>query len=424
VVTQALPRARSPERIAWTVLLGAFATFVLLVGSLVIGGRWWLLNATVSQSIVMAPTGNVLVTRPGRSVPELNITDIPVGSEIRTEDTAQASLNFILPDTHQVLATVRLFGGTVLAVTQADSPRYFTGTTLHRITLKITGGRMRATIGVDVARPVRVEVDSDTDVVTVLDDPGSNVSVEEVEPTVTNVTVRDGTATVSASGSDVVLSADQRAEVSLNAAPAGPYPAEQNLIRNGDFTQPLTGTWTMDARPPADPNESAGTAAEDTVNGLRTMHFARTGTNWGHAGVTQAINRDVQGLTSLRLNMDVQIDSQDVRNCGLLGTECPLMVKISYIDVGGGAHEWLQGFYWYYDPNPASGLTYCATCFPIQFKHLLWPLAEWQTYTSEDLLQRFALGGAQAATIQSITIYGEGHTFDSLVTDVQLLANE
>src|SRR5262249_12504426 len=150
-----------------------------------------------------------------------------------------------------------------------------------------------------------------------------------------------------------------------------------------------------------------GKAEEDTVNGLRTIHFSRSGVNWGHAGVMQVINRDVQGLTSLQLNMDVQIDAQDVRNCGQYGTECPLMVKITYIDVGGGTHEWLQGFYWYYDPSPASGATYCVTCFPVQFKHLVWPLGEWQTYTSGDLLQKFAIAGTQAATIQSITVYGE-----------------
>jgi hypothetical protein len=132
----------------------------------------------------------------------------------------------------------------------------------------------------------------------------------------------------------------------------------------------------------------------------------------------------VQGLTSLRLSMDIRIDSQDVRNCGLQGTECPLMVKINFVDVGGGAHEWLQGFYYFYDPNPAAGLTFCLPCFPVQYPHILWPSAAWQSYTSDDLLQKFAVSGTQPAVIKSITIYGEGHTFASQFADVQLLASE
>jgi hypothetical protein len=201
-------------------------------------------------------------------------------------------------------------------------------------------------------------------------------------------------------------------------------PAEQNLIRNGDFTQPLTGTWELDARPPLDPNEQVGTADVTTDSGRRTIHINRTGSNWGHVGVTQVINRDVQGLTSLRLSLDIQIDIQDVRNCGQYGTECPLMVKIDYVDIGGGAHEWLQGFYWFYDPNPAAGAIRCVTCSPVQYEHMLWPLGEWKNYTSDDLLQIFATGGTPPANIKSITIYGEGHSFDSQFADVQLRANE
>lgn len=417
--------AANPERIAWTVLLGAFSTFVLLLGTVVIGGRWWLQNAGASQSISMAPTGVVLVTRPGRTTPEANLTDIPIGSVIHTEDTAQASLTFMSPDGRQVLATVRIFGGTVLELNKADSPRYSTGIAPHQISLHLTSGRVRATVGVDVSREVWIEIQADTGATTVMDVPGSNVSVDELDPTTTNVTVREGQATVSALGTDVIVVKDKRATVAgLNAPPAGPFPAEQNLIKNGDFTLPLTDTWQLDTRPPADPNEDPGNATVTTVNGRRTVDLSRTGNNWGHVGLTQLINRDVQGLTSLRLNMDIQIDNQNLHNCGLQGTECPLIVKINYVDVGGGPHEWLQGFYWYLDPNPANGLTYCLTCYPIQYTHIKWPFGAWQTYTSDDLLQQFANSGTLAATIKSITIYGEGHTFESQFTDVQLLASE
>jgi hypothetical protein len=425
VIAPASTRAQNPERAAWTVLLGAFFTFVLLVGTLVFGGRWWLQNASVEQSITMTvgDGATVFVTRPGRSAPEVNITAIPVGSEIRTESTAQASLNFVSADGKQVLGTVRVFGSSVLVVTEADSPRYNTGIAPHHISLHLVSGRVRATVGVDVVRPVQMVLVSEPGTSTLLDQPGSNASVQ-VDATNTMVTVRDGQATVSAGGQSVVLIKDQRAQVAPNSAPSAALPAEQNLIVNGDFTQPLTGTWSLDTRQPQDPTEQVGTANVTTDNGRRTIHIQRTGNNWGHVGRTQDINRDVQGLTSLRLSMDIQIDGQDVRNCGVQGTECPLMVKINYVDVGGGAHEWLQGFYTFFDPSPSAGLTFCLPCFPVQYKHMLWSFAAWQSYTSDDLLQIFANSGTPPAVIKSITIYGEGHTFDSQFADVQLLANE
>jgi hypothetical protein len=422
VVARAL--TGSPERTAWTVILGAFCTFVLLVATLLVGGRWWLQNASVEQGISLEPTGTVFVTRPGRSAPEVNLAVVPAGSKISTENTAQASLTFVSSDGKQVLATVKVFGGSVLEISQADSPRYPTGTAPNRINLHLTSGRVRATVGVDVTRRVQIIIQSDPGARTVIDQPGSNVSVQVDTSLTTMVTVRDGQATVSAQGTDVVLAKDTRAQVAPNSAPTGPLAAEQNLVKDGDFTQPLEGNWLPDPRPPADPAEEPGKAERTTVSGRRTVHIIRTGVNWGHAGITQVINRDVQGLTSLRLNMDIQIDNQDVLNCGQLGTECPLMVKISYIDVGGGAHEWLQGFYWFPDPNPSHGATYCVTCSPVQYKHILWPFGVWQTYTSDDLLQAFAAAGAPASTIRSITIYGEGHSFESYFTDVQLLANE
>jgi hypothetical protein len=393
-----------------------------LVAIVLLGGRWWLRSATVSQGInIVTNAGTVLVTRPGRGAPEVNLTDIPVGSEIRSEPNAQASLTFMSANTGEILATVRIFGGTIMEITEADSPRFDTGVGPHRLTLHVISGRVRATVAVDVQqRPVRIELDSDPGVVTVLDTPASNVSVE-AGATETIVTVREGQAVVEAEGGSVPLGRDQRAEVLPQGTPKGPLPAEQNWIKNGDFAVPLDGIWQVTAADPFDPNEKRGEATITTNGGRHVLQLSRTGSNWARVGVTQDINRDVQGLTSLSLNMDIFISLQNVRNCGQLGTECPLMIKIVYVDVGGGTQEWLQGFYYFFDPG--FGPLYCGTC-AVRYTHLQWPQAKWQNYPSDNLLTVFAANGAPAASIKSITIYAEGHSYSSLVTDVQLLARE
>src|SRR5678816_3023272 len=96
--------ARNPERVAWTVLVGSFLALVTLIAAVLLGGRWWLRNASVAQDITIVPSGTVLVTRPGRGAPEVNLTSIPVGSVIRSEPNAQASLTFMSANTGEVVA--------------------------------------------------------------------------------------------------------------------------------------------------------------------------------------------------------------------------------------------------------------------------------------------------------------------------------
>jgi hypothetical protein len=421
MVARSIPA--NPERTGWTVLLAAFGTLLAVVGAIVFGGRWWLQSAAREQTICMVSSGTVLVTRPGRTVPEVNLACFPAGSKIASETNAQASLTFTSPDGQQVLATIRLFGNTQLEILEARSPRFSTGVGPHRIRLSAASGRVRAQVGVELDRDVRVEIESAPGALTILSAPGSNASVEATA-TATMVTVREGEVTVTAQNVTVPLGKDQRVAVAPGLPPSDPLTAEQNLIRNGDFAEQSDGTWQRVVATPADPAEDAGIAEVRILGGRRVLYLSRQGRNWGRVGWMQDLgSRDVQGYTSLRLNVDILIAAQSLRNCGQNGSECPLMVKIIYVDVGGGTHEWLQGFYWFWDPNPLYGPTYCVSC-SLPFKHLQWPFGKWQPYTSENLLEVWAASGTPAAQLKSITILGEGHTFTSMATDVQLLATE
>jgi hypothetical protein len=412
----------NPERIAWAVVLTAFAVLVTTTTSAVLGARWWLRSATEAQAISMTPSGTVLVTQPGRAAAEVNLASFPAGSRVATDATAQASLSFIAPGGREVLATVRMFGNTEIEVLEAASPRFGASREPHRIVLYVSSGRVRVNTGLEVTRAVLVEVHSEPGVVTTLNGSSRNASVEATR-TQTMVTVRDGMARVTANGVTLELSPDERSVVLPGQPPSGPLTGEQNWIVNGDFAEPLDSVWQRSIASPADPNEQPGTAEIVTLGGRPLVQISRTGQNWGRAGVTQVIDRDVQGYSSLRLNLDVQIVLQDVRNCGVVGTECPLMVRLNYVDVGGGSREWIQGFYYFHDDNLSLGLTYCALC-AVRFQHLLWPQAQWRTHLSDNLLEIFAAAGTPAARIEAITIYGEGHSFNSYVTDVQLLASE
>ncbi|MCC6191115.1 MAG: hypothetical protein IT318_19005, partial [Anaerolineales bacterium] len=205
----AQPLSSNAERLAWTVLLSAFGTLLAIVVGVVIGGRWWLQNAAREQSICMVASGTVLVTRPGRAAPEVNLACFPIGSKIASETNAQASLTFTSPDGKQVLATIRVFGNTQLEILRATSPRYRTGLQPHHIALSAASGRVRAQVGVELDRAIQVEIQSAPGATTVLSQPGSNASVE-ANGTETMVTVREGQVVVAANGVTIPLVKDQR----------------------------------------------------------------------------------------------------------------------------------------------------------------------------------------------------------------------
>ena len=132
---------------------------------------------------------------------------------------------------------------------------------------------------------------------------------------------------------------------------------------------------------------------------------------------------DVRDFQELRLHLATWIAFQNLRNCGSLGSECPLMVRVEYQDTAGNGHEWLQGFY-YLGSNSGSIPIRCVTCSPPTGDHIRTPLGRWYLYDSPDLLSLFATAGSPPTIINAISLYASGHNFESYITDVELQAVE
>jgi hypothetical protein len=416
---------RGPERIAWAVLYSSLFACCLLSLSTVFGLRWWVLNASVPQTIKMESSGTVLVTRPGRTVSEANLAEIPIDSIVATQGDSQATVIFIAKDGQEILATVQIYGNTQFIVKRADSPRFRANHNTHQIELQVTVGRLRAEINSDATQPVKMQLHSAPDAITVLGIPGSKASLETTL-TSSVITVRDGEATVMAQSRGVTVRKAERAEVTPDAPPNGPLHAERDWIVNGDFQQPLDVGWKTDIRPPSIPEEDWGRATIVNLGGRTAVNFSRAGVNWGHVGIVQEINRDVRDYQSLQLRLTLQITFQDIWNCGAVGSECPVMVVIRFIDQNGFEREWVQGFFYKFNANPAFGPPRCSSCAGagVSGEHQPVTIGEWTTFESQNLLEIFKDADQPAVTIQSISVYAEGHIFDSSVTEVELLALE
>jgi hypothetical protein len=139
----------------------------------------------------------------------------------------------------------------------------------------------------------------------------------------------------------------------------------------------------------------------------------------GHieTGISQELDESVSDATSLFVTALLKVNQQSLPFCGADGTECPVMLRITYVDAQGGTHEWLQGFY----SLVGGGYTnVCAVCEGNP-THIEVPQGAWYTYTSPNLIQELRERGIEPATILNVDVYASGHSFFSEVDEVTLL---
>ena len=414
---------KNPEKIAWSALLIAFLLFVIIAITLPIGTRLILINSTKEQkSNISLGSGSVYITRPAVGVPEAlfgSMQNLTYGTHIETENASRANMSFFSPDNNKILGTVQLYGDTEAKLLSLTTPRFKFSKHSHDISLMINRGRLRSSVSVGVERNVIMTIHTPQAEIT-LHHPG-NYSVEVINNK-SLVSVREGMATVSSQGKTTTLIKDERTTVESGQKPAGKLSGQRNIIDNGSFSDPLSEGWTT-YQNRQNANESAGVIEVGVHNGRRSLHFLRRGLNWAETGIKQELGLDVSDYQNLRLHLAAWLAFQDLRNCGSLGSECPLMVRIEYIDTSGNTHEWLQGFY-YLESTNSSIPNRCVTCSASDSDHIQIPHGSWHFYDSPNLMSAFEQAGRPASIIESIAIYASGHNFDSYLADIELQAIE
>lgn len=413
----------NPHRAAWTVLIVAFVLFLGLAVALPFGVRKLLVNSTRGHhTAITLAAGTVYVTRPSVGVPEAlfgTMENLSAGARFETENASRAAVSFASPDDQGTLGTIQLYGDTQATVVEMNTPRFQFSDRPHRISMSLTRGRLRSSVALGIQRRVLMTIHTPQAEIT-LKRPGSySVEVQENQ---TLVAVRDGIATVTAQGRNTELANNEHTTVSTGSAPAGVLRGERNLVENGSFSTTITNGWTT-FQNRQDSAESAGSVEAKLHQGRATLHFNRRGRNWAEVGIRQDLGLDVRDFQELRLHFATWLAFQNLRNCGSLGSECPLMVKIEYQDTAGNTHEWLQGFF-YLRSGSASIPIRCVTCSPPTGEHVQISVGRWYLYDSPDLLSMFTTAGSPPAIINSISFYASGHNFESYLTEVELQAVE
>ena len=399
--------AKNPQRIAWTVLLLAFATFCLIIVAVPLGIRWYVFNAQADRkALVETLAGTVVIELPvGGSAMPLSrgqTLTVPSGTVIRTDEGAEATITFF---DHSFM---RLFSGTQVRLEQMRAPRYRAGQQPNTVRLTLLGGRMRVGTALSAEQGLDFQlVTLQADVTLVAD--GSYAL--ETSNDRAEVAVYRGRATVSAAGEALSLGARERTVVALGQPPQASMSVARNLLENGDLSQPLDTGWRAFNDQGADGGEVHGSAELLIDEGRRAVRFFRTGGDGNHCEtiLEQALSQQLPDpASSLVVRAMIKVRYQSLSGGGYLSSEYPLMIRITYRDVYDSEAEWVQGFY---VQNSDGGPT---------ARGMLIPRDRWYPYESGNLLESLPV---RPYKIMRVRVYASGWDYDSLVSDINLIVD-
>ena len=301
------------------------------------------------------------------------------------------------------------------------SPRFAWSPNPHALAFTLTHGGARVSISPGLTRPVDLHVYTrfgDT----ALD--GAGTYRIEVEDGAAQVSVSEGSAVLTC-GSDRIAVEPSQDGILREEGCSRVEGAQRgrDILRNGDFRQPLTTTWQLEAR--TTPGYPEGFIEPVNSDGQRAVRFLRTANQWGLNSLDQTLDVNIRDEPTVTLRLEVRIDYQRLNVCGSRGTECPIMVRIEFEDRNGQRREWLQGFYAQAteDPSIPRGCSpECKEVYEPTWQYVA-PL-QWEPYESPNLIEAMTAAGFQPRTITSISIYASGHSYAALIRNVQLLVQD
>ncbi len=413
------------EQLAWAILVGSFFACLLLTLAVPLGLNAVIQNTTIGlDTTVQANQGTVGIDDASGVRSAALVGEAPQaieqGSRILTDASASAIMLIGMPNVDQLLARITIDSNTSVALTRATTPRFQWSRSDQRMELTVDNGRILLTFLETDGSPAELSVATPQGTILIRDAGQYSVDVNNEQ---TQVVVQEGTATAVAANQVLELTERQRAVIPTEQAPIGPFTPARNLVRNGAFDDSFEGwaqyTWKVEL-----PDQPKGRTDITEVDGEPVLRFERGGVGHADARVRQSIDANVADYESLRLLMTLRIQSQSLGVCGIQGSECPLFVRMEYVDANGVDQVWQHGFYATGEVNDNTTPGACISCAVIQSNHERVPLG--QDYFYEvDLREELARQGALPPSfVKSISLIASGHSFITDVVDVALVVEE
>lgn len=417
---------RSPQRLAWSILLISFLSCCALTVGVPAGAMSLINNSSYAALInIKLQAGRTIAFSQPATEADARVVD-QSGRDVDEQSTiivdgdlpSQAFLTIRESDTvTTTLVTMQLYSGARVKIERARIPRFSIATSPIEITIKLLSGRVQLQHEATSSRPVRLEVQ--TEHMSSLLTPGAySLEITQDE---TSLFVRQGAArlTSTAKPETFTIEANQRTIVRRGEGIVpGLYAPPRDLIRDGRFQSALGNIWESISEVYV-PGDISGTVRiiGNGANNTLILERPGVGLNWGRTGIRQEILENVSGRTSLQLRVNFSILFQELKVCGGQGSECPLMAKINYRNKEGGTKEWTQGFYADGTPHMPDLPDFIVQSADLRTKHIATRLGIAEPFESPNLLETIP----DITTINWIQLYAEGHGVQTQINSVELL---
>ena len=413
------------ELLGWAFLLTGFAIFAAIAVAVPLSISSYLHNSTQPlATVVQANQGTVRIDDSSGNVRAVLAGEagqsIESGAEILTDASATALIFVRPPESDKLLARVQVYGSTNLDMVRLDMPRFEMSTSGQQAIINLRGGRISVTVPESEGREFIAKVTVPSGEITI-DVPGQYSF--EVTNSSSQVAVQSGQASVAAGLNALALAPDQRAVIPANGGLVGPIDAERNLITNGDFDNGFANwdlfRWNVELA-----DQSEGQMNISTLSGESTLEISREGEGHADVRLRQPINQDVTDFEKLQLYMTFRVAAQDLAVCGIQGSECPLMIRVNYIDQSGASQTWQHGFFGLGQVVPGVTPDACISCDVVQNSHQFVKLGQAYFYEVDLRADLARQGYLPPRLIESVSIVSSGHAFRVEVMDVSLMAKE
>ncbi len=442
--TAEIPPILSPgndaQRLAWGVLLLAFALFCVLCVAIGIGVNYFLFRSPLPMdSVLVVSRGSAGIFEPSneRFVPSQ--TELSNNTKVSTTSPSQATLFFL--DTqvsNRLIANVTLKNNSSITLQSALRPRFDWSTSQYVIWLYEAVGEFDITISDNIDRDVLIYVQTGLTKHTqvTLDGPGNYLM--SVTEKYTEVYNRDGNVYLIPtleSMQGYSIPSGKRGTINTETSTVDLGPGYVNLLRNSTFdtlnenvgsgsVQELLSGWVCNNDPSDQP---PGEYLSQIFEGRMTLRLERYGgaTTHGRTSCSQtfgsnALDVNASGLDYLSLRANFYIRHQSLDTCGVDGSECPLALRIDYLNQDGNPEKWFHGFY---AQRESSTFPLICTGGCVQ-EHEYVNEQSWYTYDSGNLLNLFPNSEANLNSIVGIMFYASGHEYDVQVSEVALLGRQ
>ncbi len=400
---------KNPERLAWTVLGVAFVTFCVLIASIPLGIRFYLMSTYRDQDTQLERIeGTIQVRKADGSAPQavVEAATLNPGDRVILGSTDWASLGFF------ERSNVFLFGNTDVELTTVQSPRFGMSDHANEVVLTLSAGMVRAGVALPTDRDTHFQMLTPH---ASLDLAEGSYRIEVTNPT-TQITVLRGEAVVRAGTLRMKLLQGMRTRVDLAGVVADPLPAAQNLVENGDFLEPLSSGWLTRSvvLDPLVAPPSLEWLQEGGRGAARLVRREADDGNHTEAHIYQRLDHDVRDFRVLEITLDVLLEFQSLSGGGQLSSEFPVIVRLNYKDRWGNDQFWTHGFYYQNRDNYIIATDAWGRPAGEQITR-----GVWYPYESGNLLE--LLGDNAPVHVTGIDVYASGWNYDSLVTEIQLI---